>query len=314
MVCFFSFSTSIYASYAVIEPHAGRIFYGANPYERMPIASLTKMWTALVVIENADLHERVVVSKKATYSEGSSVYLKEGETYTVEELLYGLMLRSGNDAAMALAEHVGGSEEGFVYLMNERAKIAQLQNTTFMNPSGLHHPLHLSNAYDTAKMLAVAMENEMFRKIASTSYYNSSFGLLENKHKLVRQDAKAIAGKTGYTKVAGRTLATYYEKNGKAFVIVTLNESNDWLFHHHLAELVDREYKWKTLVKKGTYKTATHTIKVNDDMRYLIRKDEEKEMKHLLLLSSPSIRPIGIWQVRAGSQIIDTFQVEVQKR
>ena len=140
-----------YASYAVIDGHTARIFYASSPHVKMPIASLTKMWTALVVIENAELDELVTVSKKATLSEGSSIYLKEGEQVTVNELLHGLMMRSGNDAAMALAEHVGGSEQGFVFLMNERAKRAGLRNTTFTNPSGLHHDEHLSTAYDTAK-------------------------------------------------------------------------------------------------------------------------------------------------------------------
>ena len=157
-----------YASYVVLDAHTSRTLFASAPYVQMPIASLTKIWTALVVVENAELSEKVIVSRKAAYSEGSSIYLEEGEITTVETLLYGLMLRSGNDAAMALAEHVGGSEEGFVYLMNERAREAGLTGTMFKNPSGLHHPMHLSTAYDTARMLQVAMENKTFAKIAST--------------------------------------------------------------------------------------------------------------------------------------------------
>ena len=113
-----------YASYVVIDAHTSRTLFASAPELSLPIASLTKMWTALVVVENAELSEEVIVSRKAAYSEGSSIYLEEGEITTVETLLYGLMLRSGNDAAMALAEHVGGSEEGFVFLMNERAREA----------------------------------------------------------------------------------------------------------------------------------------------------------------------------------------------
>jgi len=217
------------SGYAVLDGETGRVLIGSNSNERLPIASLTKIWTALVAIENSDLQEEVVISPKAAMAEGSSIYLQAGETVTVETLLYGLMLRSGNDAATALAEHVGGSVEGFVKLMNERAVIAGLTNTVFMNPSGLHHEEHLSSARDTAEMLRVALQNKTFEKIASTVLYkaNTVNGMLwENKHRLLREGSGmaaeiddeteqpvsslksatgvAYAGKTGFTKVAGR--------------------------------------------------------------------------------------------------------------
>lgn len=144
------------SGHVVIDGETGRILMGENENSRLPIASLTKIWTALVAIENSALDEKVVISAKAATAEGSSIYLQAGETVTVETLLYGLMLRSGNDAATALAEHVGGSAEGFVRLMNDRAAVAGLTNTVFMNPSGLHHDEHLSSAKDTAEMLRIA--------------------------------------------------------------------------------------------------------------------------------------------------------------
>ena len=304
-----------YASYAVIDGHTARIFYASAPHVKMPIASLTKIWTALVVIENAELDELVTVSQKATLSEGSSIYLKEGEQVTVNELLHGLMMRSGNDAAMALAEHVGGSEEGFVFLMNERAKNAGLRNTTFTNPSGLHHDNHLSTAYDTAKMLQIAMSNKKFKKIASAKHYNGSRTTWQNKHKLMHvQQSGVLAGKTGYTKVAGRTLATYFSVNEKEFIVVTLNEANDWNFHLHLAGLVNENYTLHKLIKKGTYKTTEKaTISIKEPVSILLSAEEYPKLSHILLRSTKTIRPYAIWQIRLNNEPIYHFPVELKK-
>ena len=302
-----------YTSYAVIDGHTTRIFYASGPHIKQPIASLTKIWTALVVLENAELNELVTISKKATLSEGSSIYLKEGEQVTVNELLHGLMMRSGNDAAMALAEHVGGSEEGFVYLMNERAQRAGLRNTTFTNPSGLHHENHLSTAYDTAKMLQIAMNNKKFKKIASAKHYNGSRTTWENKHKLLHSQSGALAGKTGYTKVAGRTLATYFSLNKKDFIVVTLNEPNDWQFHLQLADLVNENYSIHKLIKKGTYKTTDKsTISIKKPVSLLLSAEEYPELSHILIRSTNSIRPYGIWQVRINNEPIYNFPVEIK--
>lgn len=223
VVCSFVVSLSIVqaanASYAVIDADTGRLLMGNNVHDRMPIASLTKIWTALIAIENNDLDEEIVISRKAALAEGSSIYLEPGEKVTVETLLYGLMLRSGNDAAYALAEHTGNSIEGFADLMNEKAYLYGLNDTYFTNPSGLHNDLHLSSAYDTAQMLRIALQNDAFKKISSTINYKSSTknGVTwQNKHRLLREQVGAVAGKTGFTKVAGRTLATYFEQGQKS--------------------------------------------------------------------------------------------------
>lgn len=279
----------------------------------MPIASLTKIWTALVAIENSELDEMVLISKKAAHAEGSSVYLEEGSLVTVETLLHGLLLRSGNDAAMALAEYVGGSEEGFVYLMNERARLAGLTHTFFMNPSGLHHDKHLSTAYDTAKMLQIAMQNPTFNKIASTKSYTSKI-VWQNKHKLLFQNTGAIAGKTGYTKVAGRTLATYFDVDKKQFIVVTLNEANDWNRHNELAKLVNETYKWKTVIRKGTYKTAGTKIVVKKPVKLLVSKKEAELLTHTLFLSKNRLTNKGIWQVKLENVPIYQFKVEIREK
>lgn len=263
-----------YNSYVVIDAENGRTLMGVNEHARLPIASLTKIWTALVVLENSELTDEVVVSKEASLVEGSSIYLMENETYTIDYLLHGLMMQSGNDAATALAEHVGGSVEGFVQLMNEKAELYQLNETTFTNPTGLHNEAHLSSAYDTAKMLQIAMMNPQFRKIASTQNFSDG-RQWRNKHRLMHEKIGAIAGKTGYTKVAGRTLATYFEREQKSFVVVTINEGNDWNIHRNLADFIDNNFEKQTIVKKeNTMRTDWPSNWMNRSKCCFIRKND----------------------------------------
>ena len=174
-------------SYVVIDANTGRLLEGSNPNDALPIASLTKVWTALTVLDNVSLDEEITISNAAAMQEGSSLYLQAGEVWTVESLLYGLLLHSGNDAAYALAEHTGGSIEGFTKLMNEKIEMAGLKNSHFTNPSGLHHEDHVASALDMANMFRLAMQNEAFIKIASTKSYTPKERIVtwRNKHKLL---------------------------------------------------------------------------------------------------------------------------------
>ncbi len=324
------------SGYAVLDGDTGRILIGSNSDERLPIASLTKIWTALVAIENSDLQEEVVISPKAAMAEGSSIYLQAGETVTVETLLYGLMLRSGNDAATALAEHVGGSVEGFVKLMNERAVIAGLTNTVFMNPSGLHHDEHLSSARDTAEMLRLALQNKTFEKIASTVLYraNTVNGMLwENKHRLLREGSgiaadiddeteqpvsslksatgTAFAGKTGFTKVAGRTLATAFQKDGQTCIVVTLNESDDWNVHRGLSNKVWQDYSLETVVKKGKYNVNKKlAIRLQEPIRLQLNKEEKEQVRQVLHVSRK--RQEAVLSIFLGEERIYATPVKVE--
>ncbi len=324
------------SGYAVLDGETGRVLIGSNSNERLPIASLTKIWTALVAIENSDLQEEVVISPKAAMAEGSSIYLQAGETVTVETLLYGLMLRSGNDAATALAEHVGGSVEGFVKLMNERAVIAGLTNTVFMNPSGLHHEEHLSSARDTAEMLRVALQNKTFEKIASTVLYkaNTVNGMLwENKHRLLREGSGmaaeiddeteqpvsslksatgvAYAGKTGFTKVAGRTLATAFQKDGQTCIVVTLNESDDWNVHRSFSNQVWRDYDLETVVKKGKYNVNKKlAIRLEEPVRLQLNKEEKEQVRQVLHVSRK--RQEAVLSIFLGEERIYAIPVKVE--
>lgn len=303
---------SVYAnhSYAVVDGNNNRLLYGSNVNAQLPIASLTKVWTALVTLENSELDEVVKVSKRAATAEGSRIYLKEGEKRTVEQLLYGLMLRSGNDAATALAEHVGGSVEGFVKLMNDKAMLYNLQQTIFTNPSGLPDVNHLSSAYDMGVMLTVAMKNKDFQKIASTEIYADEQVHWSNKHRLIGEN-NAIAGKTGFTKAAGRTLATYYEKDGVAFSVVTLNEPNDWRVHNDLANQTFSDYKMYTVVPKGNHKIEDMVVEVKSPIKLTLAKDEQKEIEHVLQIFKETSE--AYWHIYLKGERIKSSKVKFTK-
>lgn len=277
------FSTASGSSYAVIDAKTGRLLLGNSPHTEYPIASLTKIWTAYVATEEVDIQEETTVSPFAATQEGSSLYLKTGEKKRINTLLYGLMLRSGNDSAVVIAEHVGGSVEGFVDIMNEKAKRAGLNHTTFRNPSGLHHEEHLSTAYETALMLKLAMDNKELRKIITSASYREEGIFWENKHKLVRSNSLAIAGKTGYTKAAGRTLATFFKKGKEEVIVVTLNHSNDWVTHAQLAGQVFDTYNMVQLVEDGSYDLPGDlVVKVEKPINMLMKKKEK--ITHVVLL------------------------------
>lgn len=315
LIVFFSVTNAANASYVVIDAETGRILEGTSEHARMPIASLTKIWTALIAIENSKLDDVVTISRQAALSEGSSVYLEPGENVTVETLLYGLMLRSGNDAAYALAEHAGSSIDGFVDLMNEKAVLYGLNNTKFTNPSGLHNEQHLSSAYDTAQMLRIALQNESFKKISTTINYKTPTknGVTwQNKHRLLREQSGAVAGKTGFTKVAGRTLATYFEQDQKKVIVVTLSESNDWEVHKSLANKIFSNYDYVTVADKGSYKaTKNKTVELSKPITLLLNKDEEKEIQNVIHLSRKQ-DSFGIWHVFLNNESIYSTRVQLK--
>lgn len=229
---------SVSAQNAILMDQSnGTVLFEKSAKDPQLIASITKIMTAVLAIESGKMDETVIVSHQAAYTEGSSIYLKEGEEIKLEDLVYGLMLRSGNDAATAIAESVGGSVEGFAYLMNEKATWLGMDNSHFDNPHGLDSEEHYSTAYDMALLTKYAMENAQFVKITGAEAFHSdqrtySWG---NKNKLLTTYySHTIGGKTGYTKAAGRTLVSIAEKDGITLIAVTLNDPNDWQDHIRL--------------------------------------------------------------------------------
>ena len=231
-----SLAVSTSADSAVLmDVDSGRVLYAHNADQKMLIASTTKLLTALVAIEEGAPNQVVKVSRTAAYTEGSSMYLKVGETLTLEELLYGLLLCSGNDAAVAIAEAVGeGDTQRFVDLMNQKAKELGMDHSSFANPNGLDHEDHYSTARDMAKLARAAVENETLMRIASTRQVTIGTRTMGNHNKLLRYLDDCIGLKTGYTRAAGRTLVSCVERNGQRMVAVTLRDGNDWEDHQSL--------------------------------------------------------------------------------
>lgn len=253
----------------VMNQANGEIIYEKAAHDPQLIASITKMLTAIIAVESGRLSETVTISHEAAYTEGSSIYLQEGEKIKLKDLVYGLMLRSGNDAATAIAEHIGGSVEGFAFMMNEKAKWLGMENSHFDNPHGLDSDTHYSTAYDMALLTKYAMNNETFVAITGAKSYHSekrdyAWG---NKNKLLTHYYPyVIGGKTGYTKVAGRTLISIAVKNGVTLIVVTLQDPNDWQDHIRLYDWAFDQYSETTFQneKQGFEKKTSfiHDIKV----------------------------------------------------
>ena len=228
-------------SAVLYQPETGIFLYSKNANARLPMASTTKIMTALVALESCDFEEIVEIGEESVNIEGSSAYLKAGEKLTMEELLYALLLQSANDAATAIAYHVGGSIEVFSDLMNEKAKSFGLQNTHFTNPHGLDNEEHYTTARDLSIITAKALENESFKQIVST--YKKTFATdnrsrtYVNHNKMLRMYEGCIGVKTGFTTKSGRCLVSAAERDGLMFISVTLDAPNDWKDHKAMLDL-----------------------------------------------------------------------------
>ena len=222
---------AITAKSAVVMNEEGRVLYGLNENAPLPMASTTKLMTALLVMEHCDLEETVEIDPACCAVEGSSMYLRPGETYTVRELLYGLLLVSGNDAALSLAVHAAGSEEAFVQWMNEKAKEIGLHNTHYVNPHGITAEGHYSSAFDLGLLMAACLRHEELAAIMATRSTVIGEQTLINHNKLLTRCPGCIGGKTGYTEAAGRCLVSACEREGTRLVCVTLCDSADWDDH-----------------------------------------------------------------------------------
>lgn len=291
----------------LIEQSTGRILFEKKAHEKQNIASITKIMTAIIAIESGKMNEMAKASKKAVYTEGSSIYLKEGEKMKLEDLVYGLMLRSGNDAAVTIAEHVGGSEEGFVYLMNEKAQWLGMTNTHFDNPHGLDSETHYSSAYDMALLMRYAMENETFQEITGAKFYKSDNREYswKNKNKLLTVFYKyCTGGKTGFTKQTGRTLVSTASKDGMDLIAVTLNAPDDWRDHINMFEWGYENYKMESIGEKGMIDLQIGPEKrieghIHDDTLFPLKEGEREAVSSEWL---PFEKELGTEQI-VGKQL-----------
>ncbi len=270
------------ASAVLLEQKSGRVLYEQGADDERLIASITKIMTALVALEHGELQKEYTVTAE-DMAEGSSMYLKPGETLCLEELLYGLMLSSGNDAALAVSHCVAGELEDFVGLMNDTARRLGMTHSHFANPNGLDAQGHYSSARDMAVLTAHALKNQDFKRIVSTASITIGERYLANHNKLLRLCEGCIGVKTGYTKAAGRTLVSAAAREGMTLVCVTLNDGDDWKDHMALLDYGFENYHMEmaapagrvlasTLVRGGT--VAQVPLMAAEDLSYPLAGDE----------------------------------------
>ncbi|HHV96509.1 MAG TPA: D-alanyl-D-alanine carboxypeptidase [Clostridiaceae bacterium] len=257
------------AAAIVMDMESGRILYEKNAYRRMPIASTTKIMTAILAIELGNLEDIVTVSKRASSIGGSVINLRTGEEIKLKDLLYGLMLRSGNDAAIAIAEHIGGSVENFVEMMNYKAKLLGARNTNFVTPHGLDREGHYSTAYDLAVITRYALQNPVFSQIVGTKNIIAGSRNLYNTNEMLDLYPGADGVKTGYTGQAGRCLVTSATRNGQRYISVVLNCPTRALRAQSSKKILDyafSNYKPYTLLNAGEKIARVSIIKGIEDM------------------------------------------------
>ncbi len=313
----------------LVEQKSGRVLFSKDANVPRPMASTTKIMTALIVLEECDLNDVVEIDRRMSGIEGSSMYLEVGERLTVEELLYGLMLRSGNDAAIALAIHAGGSLEDFVNMMNERALKMGLEDTAFANPHGLHDEDHHTTAYELALIARKAMEYEVFREIIITDKKVVSWEghewnrVLSNKNKILSLIEGGNGIKTGYTKAAGRCLVSSAMQNGMQLIAVTLNCADDFNISAKLLQRGFDEYSMVTLAQKGAVlgqvKTDVGTASVIAGEEIALPMKPSEQLSYSIEIPA-SIRgsyekgtEVGWLDIFSGEEKIASFGLEIER-
>lgn len=276
-------------SVILMDTDSKRILYSKNIHEKRSVASISKIMTAVIAIESGKLDDEVTINNIISKAYGSGIYIKVGEKLTLRDLVYGLMLRSGNDAALAIADYVGNGVDNFVEMMNHKAKEIGMKNSEFHNPSGLdEEDGNYSTAYDMAILTSYAMNLSEYRQIVKTKEYklntNKNNYLWKNKNKLLRLYKYTTGGKTGYTKKAKRTLVTTASKNNINLVVVTLNDGNDFNDHINLFEYGFENYNSYEILSKGIINIydekyyKNYNLYLKNSFKYLIGKEEKQSV------------------------------------
>lgn len=309
------------ASAILMEKVTKRVLYEKNMNTRYLTASIAKIMTAIVAIENGNLDEYYQVDEETTHQTGSSVYLQLGEEIKLRDLIYGLLLRSGNDAAYLIANSVGKDYDDFIFLMNETAKKIGMKSSSFSNPSGLDEKsANYSSAYDMALLMAYALGNEEFQKITKTKTYRGhtkSGAILyyTNKHRLIQTKDYVTGGKTGYTTIAKRTLVTSANKNNMELIVVTFNCGDDWNVHQKLFEYGYNNYQMHLVIKSQIIKVNDYlypaTPMIVHDIKYPVRNDEKVDFVIQLLkhpLTNKVIGKVKIYIDGKGVYSVDIYR------
>lgn len=253
----------------LMEQDSHRILYSKNIHNVRSVASISKIMTGILAVESGKMDDKITIGDEVLKAYGSGIYVKPGEKITLRDLVYGLMLRSGNDAALAIANYVGGNVDKFVTMMNKKATDIGMKHTTFHNPSGLDEEDegNLSTAYDMAILASYAMQNKEYANIVGTKKHvvktNKNHYVWHNKNKLLTLYEYTTGGKTGFTKKARRTLVTTARKDDLNLIAVTLNDGNDFSDHMNLFNYGFESYQYQTLLKKGTIKVPNENYYKN---------------------------------------------------
>lgn len=305
-------------SAALIEGSTKKTLYGKSAHTKLPMASTTKIMTALIALENGNLDDMVKTPDEAYGAEGSSIYLNKGEAMSLRDLLYGLMLNSGNDAAVSIAIHIAGSVEAFASMMNARASRLGANNTHYVTPNGLHDQNHYTTAYDLALIAAEAMANETFREIVGTQYHKTSTGdvsrTFKNKNKLLWQYEGGNGVKTGYTMKAGKCLVFSAEREGMQLIGVVLNCPSmfpdskkilDYGFNSYEMSLLApaNSVIARVLVKSGVQNPLELTIK--NDIMVPVPRDAKQQFTTRVELRGEYAAPIAAGEICGHVEIWD---------
>lgn len=321
IICCFCVNNKSYAIFSdysrssiVMNMDDNMVLYEKNSHERLLPASITKIMTCIVALENGKLDNYYLVTNDVSLVTGSSIYLKCGEKIKLIDVIYGMMLRSGNDAAYFVSKCVSNTQSDFVYLMNSKAKELNMHNTFFKNPTGLdEEDENYSSAYDMAILMSYAMKNKVFRKIVSCKQYNCNYESgnnlsFTNKHKLVLNNEYVTGGKTGYTKKAKRTLVTTFQKNDINIVTVTFDCSDDWSLHESMFDYVVSNYEKVILLKKGIIDVSNvnypYTPIIYQDVFYLIKEKDKLTCSIELSNKMQENNIIGICKVYLNKTLV----------
>ncbi len=302
---------------------SGRILYQKNINTQRLIASTTKILTSITVLENSDINRIGTAGKEILKMYGTSIYLEVGEEMKIEDLLYGLLLRSGNDAAVTLAINISGSEKKFVKLMNNTAQKIGMKNSTFQNPHGLDEETkNYSTAYDMALLSKYAYKNDNYRKISSTKKYtvktaNKTY-LWYNRNKLLTNYKYCTGGKNGYTPSAGKTLVTTATKNKFNVTVVTLNDSNPYENHKDIYENVYNKYKNYKIVDKNKFHIdpnfTTRKLYLKDSFIYPLTEEEYTKIKTVIDIPNNKSGKIKIYLDNKEIGSIPIYEKETKKK
>jgi D-alanyl-D-alanine carboxypeptidase len=318
----YAISTSA-TSAILMDTDNNRILYSENIHEQRSVASISKIMTAVIAIESGKLDNMVVVNDSIKKAYGSAIYISVGEELTLRDLLYGLMLRSGNDASLMIAKYVGGSIEEFVNMMNNKASELGMKESIFNNPNGLdENGGNISTAYDMAILTSYAMQLDEYKKIVSTKEYKLKTNLNSyvwiNKNKLLTSYKYTTGGKTGYTEIAKRTLVTTASKDNINLVAVTLNDGNDFEDHKNLFEYAFNSYTNYQILKSGEIKIydddyySNYKLYIKDSFNYTVSNTEKDNLKIKFNLDKKIVtedEKVGLVEVYLNDEKI--FQTDI---